>query len=200
MLAVAGIELNVRRLGRVAYAPAFQAMRAFTSRRGPDTPDELWLLEHPPVYTLGQGAAPRRPTDSCWQAAQFRSCASTARRITHHGPQAVGVVATRVDRAGAVGRAKIPRPGVGERLRAPGVYVAGAKVAALGLRVSRGRCYHGLALNVDCDLAPFAAIDPCGLPGLAVTSTRELGIRANAASLGEELADQLMRLVERARA
>ena len=217
MVAVAEVEVNVRRLGRVEYAPTIEAMRAFTARRAPDTPDEFWLLEHPPVYTLGQGADPSHgPDDSLHgEAAQIPILrADRGGEITYHGPGQVVLYAlvdlTRrsikvrefvrmleqavIETLAVHGVRGERRPG------APGVYVAGAKVAALGLRVSHGRCYHGVALNVDCDLAPFAAIDPCGFPGLAVTSARMLGIRASAASLGGELADQLMRHLERTHA
>jgi lipoyl(octanoyl) transferase len=86
--------------------------------------------------------------------------------------------------------------GAGRRSGAPGVYVDGAKIAALGLRVRRGCCYHGVALNVDMDLAPFSAIDPCGYPGLAVTQTRAHGIAASAEEMGEELARRVARLIE----
>lgn len=217
MAVAAVVELIVRRLGRVEYAPAMEAMRAFTACRGSDTPDELWLLEHPPVYTLGQGADPAHGPDysSHGEAAQIPILrVDRGGEITYHGPGQVVLYAlvdlTRrciqvrefvrmleqavIDTLCAHGIHAERRPG------APGVYVAGAKVAALGLRVSRGRCYHGVALNVECDLAPFAAIDPCGLPGLAVTSARKLGLRADSAALGEELADQLKRLLEQARA
>jgi lipoyl(octanoyl) transferase len=84
-------------------------------------------------------------------------------------------------------------PRAERRAGAPGVYVAGAKVAALGIRVARGRAYHGISLNVDMDLAPFSAIDPCGYPGLPVTQTRELGIAGSPAEIGERLAAQLAR-------
>ena len=217
MVAVVDYQVNVRRLGRVGYAATLEAMRAFTARRGPDAPDEFWLLEHPPVYTLGQGADPAHgPQDaSHGEAAQIPILrADRGGEITYHGPGQVVLYAlvdlarrsikvrefvrlleqAVIDTLAAHGVRAERRPG------APGVYVAGAKVAALGLRVSRGRCYHGVALNVECDLAPFAAIDPCGFPGLAVTSARMLGIRADAASLGGELADQLICLLERVHA
>ena len=86
--------------------------------------------------------------------------------------------------------------GAERRTGAPGVYVEGAKIAALGLRVRRGCCYHGVALNVDMDLAPFSAIDPCGYPGLAVTQTRAHGVLADAAEMGDELARRIARLIE----
>lgn len=202
-------DVIVKRLGRVDYVPTLEAMRAFTARRDPDTPDEFWLLEHPPVYTLGQAADPAHgPGETSAEEAAHIPVVRVDRggEITYHGPGQVLLYAlvdlsrrgikvrefvrmlerSAIDMLAAYGVHAECRPG------APGVYVGGAKVGALGLRVSRGRCYHGLALNVNCDLAPFAAIDPCGYPGLAVTSTRELGIKADAATLGEELASRLI--------
>ncbi|MBI3376148.1 MAG: lipoyl(octanoyl) transferase LipB [Betaproteobacteria bacterium] len=217
MVAVLETEVNLRRLGRVEYAPTMEAMRAFTVRRGPDTPDEFWLLEHPPVYTLGQGADPAHGPDYSLhgEAAQIPLLrVDRGGEITYHGPGQVVLYAlvdlarrsiqvrefvrmleeAVIETLAAHGVRAERRPG------APGAYVAGAKIAALGLRVSRGRCYHGVALNVDCDLSPFAAIDPCGFRGLAVTSARALGIQADAASLGDKLAERLMGLLEQARA
>ncbi|MEW5863189.1 MAG: lipoyl(octanoyl) transferase LipB [Pseudomonadota bacterium] len=194
----------LRRLGRVQYETAVTAMREFTARRGPETPDELWLLEHPPVYTLGQGASeahgPRVangiPVVRCERGGS----------ITYHGPgQAVLYTLVDLARRG-IGVRRFVRMleesviellGRGEtRAGAPGVYVNGAKIAALGLRISRGCAWHGLALNVDMDLAPFAAIDPCGEPGLRVTQTKDLGIAGGVAELGARLAAILTRRLE----
>ena len=175
-------EIVVKKLGRAEYQPTWQAMRELTRGRHDSTPDELWLVEHPAVYTVGQGA--RIP-----DIGNAIPVVKTDRGgdITYHGP-GQAVVYTLVDLAlraikvkGFVwlleqavidllgGRAE-RKPG------APGVYVDGAKIAALGIRVLRGRAYHGLALNVDMDLSPFNAIDPCGYPGLRVTQTRDLGV------------------------
>ena len=201
-------DVLVKRLGRVEYAPTLEAMRAFTARRDAGTPDEFWLLEHPPVYTLGQAADPAHGPGEARGIPVVR--VDRGGQITYHGPGQVVLYAlvdlarrgikvrefvrmlerAVIDTLAAHGVRAECRPG------APGVYVAGAKIGALGLRVSRGRCYHGLALNVDCDLAPFAAIDPCGYPGLAVTSTRALGISASSVVLGGELASRLMELLE----
>ena len=192
-------DIVLRRLGHAAYEPTWQAMREFTLRRSEATPDEIWMVEHPPVYTLGQGA--REAT-----VANGIPVVQTDRggEITYHGP-GQAVLYTLVD----LGRRdiKVKRfvwlleeavielvgPRAERRAGAPGVYVEGAKVAALGIRVTRGRTYHGVALNVDMDLAPFSAIDPCGYPGLAVTQTRDLGIPGSADELGERLARILMR-------
>ena len=209
---VVGSDVVVKRLGRVEYAATLEAMRACTARRDADTPDEFWLLEHRPVYTLGQAADPVHGPGEATSIPVMR--VDRGGQVTYHGPGQVVLYAlvdlarrgikvrefvrmlerSAIDTLAAHGVRAECRPG------APGVYVAGAKVGALGLRVSRGRCYHGLALNVDCDLAPFAAIDPCGYPGLAVTSTREWGIKAGPGELGEQLASRLMELLERVHA
>lgn len=178
--------LNVRHLGRVDYQGAWRAMRDLTARRGPGTPDELWLLEHPPVFTLGRAARRthlRHPGDI--------PVIETDRggQVTYHGPgQVVAYVLLDLHRLNLGVRSLVTRleqavidllaeGGVeGSRRRgAPGVYVAGGKVAALGLRVRRGCTYHGLALNGDMDLSPFERIDPCGYPGLEVTQLKALG-------------------------
>jgi lipoyl(octanoyl) transferase len=176
----------VRRFaGSQAYQPILDAMRELTDLRGPDTPDELWLLEHPPVFTLGQagreehllnpGPIPVIKVDRGGQ-------------VTYHGPgQLVVYVLLDLRRAGLgvkrlVGQLEqavielLATFGVvaERRADAPGVYVAGAKVASLGLRIRNGCSYHGLALNVDLDLAPFLRINPCGYPGLAVTRVSDL--------------------------
>lgn len=207
---VASAPCIVKRLGRVEYPPTAAAMRSFTARRDAGTADELWILEHPPVYTLGVGAGlahgprgeDRIPVVRCERGGE----------ITFHGPGQVVLYALLdlarrgirvrefvamleqavIDLLGEYGVAAGRKPG------APGVYVEGAKVAALGLRVSRGRCYHGVALNVDMDLAPFAAIDPCGFPGLRVTQTRDLGIEASVEELGARLGARLAGLLDHA--
>jgi lipoyl(octanoyl) transferase len=201
---------SIRRLGRIGYAEAEAAMRNFTATRDAHTCDELWLVEHPPVYTLGSGADPAHGPR---QANGIPVLASgRGGEITYHGPGQV-VLYTLVDLARRGWKVKpfvalleqcvidtLALHGVkGERKAgAPGVYVRGAKVAALGLRVTRGCTYHGVALNVDMDLAPFAAIDPCGFPGLAVTQTRDLGIAASPAELSELLAGLLRERLSRA--
>lgn len=188
-----------RMLGRVDYAPTLEAMRAVTRARDADTPDELWLLEHAPVYTLGQGAdASHGPRDTAIPVLRV----DRGGDVTYHGPGQV-MLYTLVDLARRGIKVRefvclleqavidlLAEHGVSAQRRpgAPGVYVDGAKVAALGIRVARGRAYHGLALNVDMDLAPFAAIDPCGYPGLRVTRTRDLGIALTPAQAGERLA------------
>ena len=194
-------DIVLKRLGRVEYAPTAAAMREFTLSRGESTVDELWLVEHPPVYTLGQGAAPVTVTNGIPIVHSDRGG-----EVTYPGPGQV-VLYTLVDLAR---RGVKVKPFVclleqavidliGSRAQrksgAPGVYVGGAKVAALGIRVARSRAYHGLSLNVDMDLTPFSAIDPCGYPGLPVTQTRDLGIAATPAQMGERLADNVVRLL-----
>jgi len=186
-------EILVKRLGRVDYLPTFEAMRAFTARRNEATADEIWLLEHPPVYTLGQGAE-RPSVDNGIPVVQ----ADRGGEITYHGPgQVILYALVDLARRGIKVKQFVAMledsviellGGRGERKPgAPGVYAGGAKIAALGIRVSRGRAYHGVALNVDMDLAPFRAIDPCGDPGLAVTQTRDLGIKKSMDEIGAEL-------------
>lgn len=200
-------RIRISSQGTVGYDTALQAMREFTARRDADTPDELWLLEHPPVYTLGLAA------DKAHGPAPGSGIplVQTERggEVTYHGPGQV-VLYVLVDLARR--NLKVKRfvwlleqsvidllDGRGERRPgAPGIYVDGAKVAALGIRVSRGCSFHGLALNVDMDLEPFSAIDPCGYPGLRVTQTRDLGIAGGTEALGARLAQILAGKLEHA--
>ncbi len=197
---------RIRHLGLAEFEPTYAAMRAFTSARHETTPDELWILQHPPVYTTGLACrAEHLPRNSKIPLERI----DRGGQITYHGPGQV-VVYTLLDLArrnlkvralvglieqsviDVLAQYAIPAQRIDA---APGVYVNGAKIAALGLRVRRGGCYHGVALNVDMDLAPFLAIDPCGYPGLAVTQTRDLGVPATAEELGGKLAAQLTGLL-----
>ncbi|HEY2347197.1 MAG TPA: lipoyl(octanoyl) transferase LipB [Xanthomonadaceae bacterium] len=196
----------VRDLGRRAYTPVWRAMQAFTDARGDDTTDELWLVEHDPVFTLGQAGKPEHvlaPGD----IPVLR--VDRGGQVTYHGPgQIVAYPLVDLRRLKLGVRELVERIEqsvidvladwniVGERLQgAPGVYVAGAKVAALGLRVRRGCSFHGLAFNVAMDLEPFHRINPCGYQGLQVTSVLDLGgssepsalVPALVASLSEQL-------------
>jgi lipoyl(octanoyl) transferase len=197
-------KIVVKELGRVEYEPTLAAMRAFNIQRTETTEDELWILEHPPVYTLGQGAPECAVQNGIPVLRSDRGG-----EITYHGPgQIVLYALVDLARRGI----KVKRfvwlleqaviellGGRGERRPgAPGVYVEGAKVAALGIRVSRGRAYHGLALNVEMDLSPFGAIDPCGYPGLAVTQMRNLGFVESQDVLGARLAETLIKTIENA--
>ena len=194
--------LQLRRPGRVAYEPTWRAMQDFTAARTPDTPDQLWLLEHPPVYTLGLNAKPEHlldPGDIPVVAIDRGG------QVTYHGPgQLVAYTLFDIGRRG-MGVQTLVREleqavidlladaGVTARARrdAPGVYVDDAKTAALGLRVKRGRSYHGLALNVDLDLEPFSRINPCGHPGMAVTRLADLGIGYDVEAAGTRFARHL---------
>lgn len=204
------VAIRVEMLGLVPYGEACARMREFTRRRDTGTPDEIWVLEHPSVYTLGQGADPRFGPQEPTGIPIVQS--ERGGEITYHGPgQAVVYALIDLQRRGI--RVKefvrlleqcaidlLGRFGVrGERKTgAPGVYVGGAKIAALGIRVTRGRAWHGLALNVDMDLEPFGAIDPCGFPGLRVTQAKDLGIPGSAEELGLRLAHLLEEGLERA--
>ena len=197
---------RLRRLGLTEYHSTYTAMRRFTDARRADTPDELWLLQHPPVYTAGLACRPQHlPRGTAIELARV----DRGGQITYHGPGQV-VMYTLLDlaRRGLKIRAYVAlleqavmatlaQYGVAAQRKAgaPGIYVNGAKIAALGLRVCSAGCYHGVALNADMDLGPFLAIDPCGHPGLAVTQTRDLGIEASADELGERLAAALSQLL-----
>jgi lipoyl(octanoyl) transferase len=202
-----GKEPVVRHVGLAEYAPTYQAMRRFTDARGTKTPDELWVLEHPPVYTVGiAGREKHFPRESAIPLERI----DRGGQITYHGPgQAIVYALVDLARRSLTVRAMVTllERAVIDTLRehdvkaerkygAPGAYVEGAKIAALGLRVRRGCCYHGVALNVDMDLAPFSAIDPCGYPGLAVTQTRAHGVLAGSEEMGRELARRIARLIE----
>ena len=173
--------MKVRELGAAPYEAVLGEMREFTRARTDATPDELWLVEHPPVYTLGQSAEPRVVANGIPAVRSDRGG-----DITYHGPGQLVMYALidlarrgiRVERfVWLLEQSVIELLGRGERRPgAPGVYIDGAKIAALGIRVTRGRAYHGLSLNVDMDLSPFSAIDPCGYPGLQVTQVKDLGI------------------------
>jgi len=208
--AQAGIRVEatiIRRLGLAEFVPTYQAMRGFTEERNAKTPDELWVLEHPPVYTVGiAGRAEHFPRSGEVPIERI----DRGGQITYHGPgQAIVYALVDLARRGLTVRGMVSlieqaviellaAHGVGAERRkgAPGVYADGAKIAALGLRVRRGCCYHGVALNVDMDLAPFSTIDPCGYPGLAVTQTRAHGVVAGAEKMGDELARRIARLLD----
>jgi len=193
----------LRWLGRVDYEPTWRAMQRFTDERGPDTPDEIWLLEHPPVFTLGLAA------DSSHVLAPGDIPVIQIDRggqVTYHGPgQLVAYPLVDVKRLGisvrglvtALERAVIDYvadfgiTAVGRR-DAPGVYVDGRKLAALGLRIRRHASYHGLALNVDMDLAPFSRINPCGMAGLEVTQLKDLGGPADVKAVADALGPQIV--------
>lgn len=197
----------VRWLGRVEYEPTLRAMQQFTDQRDAGTPDELWLLEHPPVFTLGMAA-----DRSHVLAAGDIPVVQTDRggQVTYHGPgQLVAYPLLDIRRLGLAVRTLVMQLEssvidlvaaqgiVAEGRRdAPGVYVQGRKLASLGLRIRRGASYHGLALNVDMDLEPFSRINPCGMADLAVTSLAELGVHTGVEAVGREFARRLSHRIE----
>jgi len=197
----------VKRLGRVDYAPTFQAMQDFTAGRTAETPDEVWIVEHPPVYTLGQAGKPEHILqDIGIPLVQI----DRGGQVTYHGPgQVVIYLLLDLPRlkikvrelVTAIEQAVIDllaEHGVSAERRdgAPGVYVGDAKVAALGLRIRHGCSYHGVSLNVDMDLAPFAAINPCGYAGLRVIQTKDLNIPLTAHEAGEQLSQHLLQQLD----
>lgn len=206
--------MKVRRLGLVEYAPTYEAMRRFTETRGTDTPDELWLVQHLPVYTVGiAGRTEHFPREGSIPGSIPVERVDRGGQITYHGPgQAIVYTLLDLTRRKLSVRTLVRRleqavidclaaynVEASRRAGAPGVYVDGvdgAKLAALGLRVRRGCCYHGIALNVNMDLTPFSAIDPCGYPGLAVTQTSALGVDADTDAMGETLAHRIAELLE----
>ncbi|HEU4856285.1 MAG TPA: lipoyl(octanoyl) transferase LipB [Rhodanobacteraceae bacterium] len=198
------LPLLVRRLGRQPYEPVWHAMQAFTDARGQDTPDELWLVEHDPVFTLGQAGKPEHvlapgdiPVIHVDRGGQ----------VTYHGPGQivayplldlrrlhVGVrdMVHRIEQSIIDTLAEWNIAGV-RREGAPGVYVADAKIAALGLRVRHGCTFHGLAFNVAMDLEPFQRINPCGYVGLKVAQMLDLGGPSKLADVEEVLIAELGR-------
>lgn len=195
--------VTVKNMGVVEYLTTWQAMKEFTTQRARETPDEIWLLEHPPVYTQGIAGKPEHllfpnhiPVIKTDRGGQ----------ITYHGPGQIilyllldlhrwqlhirqlvrkmeGAVIDLLDEYGVIAQGSE---------EAPGVYVNGAKIASLGLKVRHGACYHGIAFNADMDLAPFTAINPCGYRGLRVTQAKELGITDSKEVLADKLAQHFI--------
>jgi lipoyl(octanoyl) transferase len=194
----------IRRLGRVEYEPTWRAMQRFTEERGAATADEIWFLEHPPVYTLGVNASRAHllaPGDI--PVVQV----DRGGEVTYHGPgQLVVYPLVDLKRVGltirdfvtALERCVIDLAaqfGIRAECRrsAPGVYVAGRKLASLGVRVRRGGSYHGLAVNVALDLEPFRRINPCGYQGLQMTQLAELGGPRTVGACAHALEPHLLR-------
>ena len=194
--------MRIRKLGLVAYEPTWRAMQAFNAARGPDTEDQLWLVEHPPVFTLGLAGRREHVLDP-----GDTPVLSTDRggQVTWHGPgQALVYTLADLRRLGIGARELVRRIeesviallagyGIEGRRRAgmPGVYVGDAKIAAIGLRIARGCSYHGVAINVDNDLAPFSRIDPCGYPGMMATRLVDHGVRDKIDAVQQGLAEQI---------
>jgi lipoyl(octanoyl) transferase len=196
-------EPLVRWLGRVEYEPTWRAMQSFTDQRTAATSDEIWFLEHPPVFTLGMNAAPEHllaPGDI--PVVQI----DRGGQVTYHGPgQLVVYPLIDVRRAGLGVRQLVMSLENAiidllaswnitalARRDAPGVYVEGRKVASIGLRIRRGSSYHGLAFNVAMDLEPFQRINPCGYRGLEVIDLRSLGVNASVQEVADALSPRLL--------
>ena len=196
-----------RWLGRVEYAPTLAAMQRFTDERNAETADEIWLLEHPPVFTLGM-AADRAHVLAAGDIPVVQT--DRGGQVTYHGPgQLVVYPLVDIRRSGVSVRALVQhleqsviellRPhGIAAQGRrdAPGVYVQGRKLASVGMRIRRGASYHGLALNVDMDLEPFSRINPCGMAGLEVTQLATLGVSGGVQQIGQRLAPLLATLLQ----
>lgn len=197
--------MKVIQLGLAEYSPIFHAMEVFTDARNERTEDELWVVEHPPVFTQGMaGKAEHLLARSNIPVVQI----DRGGQITYHGPGQL-VVYTLID----FKRRKISVRDLVSRLensiiaslaeygiaaaadpKRPGVYVDGKKIASLGLRVRGGCTYHGVALNVDMDLEPFSRINPCGLVGMQMTQLRDLGVALDADAAGMALAARFQRI------
>jgi lipoyl(octanoyl) transferase len=197
----------VRHLGQVEYEPTWHAMQSFTDSRSPDTPDEVWYLQHAPVFTMGRNGKQEHlletgdiPVIQVDRGGQ----------VTYHGPGQL-VVYPLLDltrrQLGVQSLVRLLEQTVIDLLaghgvtatrrdRAPGVYVEDRKIAALGLRVRRGCCFHGLSLNADMDLAPFSMINPCGYPGMQVTQLTDLGIRQPLDTITRQFQAHFKRLLD----
>lgn len=193
--------LEIRQLGLTDYASTLAQMQAYTAQRNADSPDQLWVTEHPPVYTLGLNRrGVRLPQNNIPVVNVDRGG-----KITYHGPGQL-IIYCLIDLARSHLNVRqlvsiledsliewLATQGVVAvaRADAPGVYVAGKKIASLGLRLKNQCCYHGLSLNIDMDLQPFADIDPCGYAGMQMTQTRELNIALQMPAIAADLTHRL---------
>ncbi|MBF5040007.1 lipoyl(octanoyl) transferase LipB [Methylophilus sp. 13] len=193
--------LEIRQLGLTDYAATLAAMQAYTAQRTTSTPDQLWVTEHPPVYTLGLNRRGVRLPQNAIPVVNV----DRGGKITYHGPgqliiyclidlarghlnvrQLVSILEhSLIEWLAAQGVVAVARAD------APGVYVDGKKIASLGLRLKNQCCYHGLSLNIDMDLQPFADIDPCGYAGMQMTQTRELNIALQMSDIAADLTQRL---------
>jgi lipoyl(octanoyl) transferase len=199
---------QIKLLGLADYQPTWEAMRAFTAARTADTPDEIWLVQHPPTYTQGQAGKPEHILNP-----QGIPVVQIDRggQVTYHGPGQIVMYLLLDLRRWKINVRDLVRlmeqsvievlaqSGVVARGRedAPGVYVGEAKIASLGLKIRNGCCYHGLAFNVEMDLTPFACINPCGYAGLQVTQARDVGVTASLQELEQQLAQHLVTGLQR---
>lgn len=202
MVPAVGTEHIICRMGLVEYAPTYEAMRAHNRTRTNATPDEIWLLEHPPVFTQGLTGKPEHvinpgniPVVKVDRGGQ----------VTYHGPgqvvaylllnlankpYGVKVLVNRIEQSVIDLLAEYEIEGF-RQAGMPGVYVKQGKIAAVGLRVARHGTYHGLSLNVDMDLEPYSRINPCGYEKLAVAQMRDVGVKDSVVAVGEKLVLQL---------
>lgn len=205
---MAEINISVKYLGLSDYRETWEKMKAFTQTRNAATTDELWITEHAPVFTQGQNGKPEHLFDTGdIPVIQI----DRGGQVTYHGPgQLVLYCLLDINRLGLGVRSLVTRIEASiiellwrynikavARKDAPGVYVNEAKIAALGLRIRKGGCYHGLSLNVDMDLGPFTRINPCGLKDQAVTQMADFGIPIGLEQVGQELADILIGNIKR---
>lgn len=195
---------RIEYLGLADYEQTWAAMRALTHARSETSEDQIWFVEHPPVFTLGQAGKP----EHILNPGEIKVVQSDrGGQVTYHGPgQLIAYVMIDLNRRGFGVRSLVTRleeSMIGtlahfgivahSRAEAPGVYVNERKIGALGLRVRRGRSYHGLALNVDLDLKPFLRINPCGYAGLEVTQMRDLGVTAGVGTIADVLLPKLLK-------
>ncbi|MEE8427931.1 MAG: lipoyl(octanoyl) transferase LipB [Gammaproteobacteria bacterium] len=196
--------LRVLYCGETAYDPVWKQMQTFTAARDESSQDELWLLQHSPVFTIGLNGSSKHLLDPGKIPVIH---VDRGGQVTYHGPgQLVAYVLIDLarHRLGVVDLVRFLEQSVIDLLTdygiagntksgAPGVYVAGSKLAAVGLRVKKACCYHGLAINVNMDLEPFSRINPCGYPGLPVTQLCDLGITADTLEIRAGLESHLVR-------
>lgn len=201
-------HIHIRALGMVDYEPTWREMQRFTAERNADTVDEIWLLQHPPTYTQGQAGKPEHLLNP---TAIPVVKIDRGGQITYHGPGQIVAYLLLDLRHWKINVRELVRLmeravidlladyGVKAEGRedAPGVYVNGAKIAALGLKIRNSCCYHGLSFNVDMDMSPFANINPCGYQGLKVTQCLELGITVPLEELQAELTQNLVHGLQR---
>ena len=199
--------LVIRHLGQVDYVTAWHDMQRFTNSRGHNTPDELWFLEHPPVFTLGRNGK-QEHLHNTGEIAVINT--DRGGQVTYHGPgqlilypllninrRQLGVQSlVQILEQAVIDLCTDYRIDAHRREKAPGVYVEDHKLAALGLRIRKGCSFHGLSLNIDMDLTPFSMIDPCGYAGMEVTQLRDLGVKESMQTLTDQFQNHLEHLLK----
>ena len=199
--------LIIRHLGQVDYATAWHDMQTFSNSRDHNTPDELWFLEHPPVFTLGRNGK-QEHLHNTGKIPVINT--NRGGQVTYHGPgQLIAYPLLDINRRqlGVQSLVQILEQAVIDlctdyridahrREKAPGVYVEDHKLAALGLRIRKGCSFHGLSLNIDMDLTPFSMIDPCGYAGMEVTQLRDLGVKESMKTITDQFQNHLEHLLK----